>query len=367
MRYRDPLFLLTAALLHVMAVGAVWTNASTLRTNVDISEHSPDERLEFDVDLADEPAKTIVAPPQPIARITETRSRPERFAPHGKTIESAATDTAIVESALSTANSAETAVEEKPLAPVRGLDGKPIWTLPGILPPVPALGGAIAVAPAPVVPAAPASARHLAAALDYLASGNPPSAAARIAPIQHFPAAGTLASALASEIRGSSTPPDSDGVFELIVNAKGQLVSVQVMAADPVHRKEWDRVAHTLSQRFSGQTFPLPDAYAQGSRIRVTVQSRMTMPDGAAHGVPTPLPKIPGLPSERDIRVETLDDRHRGGGPASGLPPIKLAGGISFDMDFANIGAKRRRVVHTRISAAPLAASTSQGAAAPQR
>ena len=370
MRYRDPLFLLAAVLLHAIVVGAVWTNASTLRTNVDISEHRPDERLEFDVDLADEPAKTIVAPPQPIARLTETPSRPERFAPPEKTIKSTAIDTAIVEPAPSTADSAETAVEEKPPAPIPGLDGKPIWALPGVLSPAPAppSAGAIAAAPSPVVPAAPpASTGPLAVALDYLASGNPPKPNTPITPIQHFPAAGTFASALASEIRGSSTPPNSNGIFELVVNAKGQLISVQVMAADPVYRKEWDRIAQSIAQRFSGQTFPLPDVYSQGSRIRVAVQSQLTMPDGTAHGLPVPMPKIPGLPSERDIRVETLDDKHRAGGPAAGLPPTQLAAGISFDMDLANIGAKRRRVVRTRISAAPLAKARSQGAARPDR
>jgi hypothetical protein len=369
-RNRDPLFLLAAVLLHALAVGAVWTNASILHTNVDVSTSTPDERLEFDVDLADEPAKALEAPPQPIAHVTTAHARPERFAPRGKPLAASEKDEApIAEVAPSSTGSAETAVEVRPppvLVP--GLDGKPIWALPGILPPAPALGGAIAAIPAPVVPGAPpASTGPLAVALDYLASGNPPKPNVPITPIQHFPAAGTLASALASEVRGSSTPPNSDGIFELVVNAKGQLISVQVLAADPLNRKEWERVAHSIAQRFSGQTFPLPDIYARGSRIRVAVQSRLTMPDGTAHGVPMPLPKIPGLPSERDIRVDTLDDQHRAGGPAAGLPPTQLAAGLSFDMDLANIGAKRRRIVHTRISAAPLASATSQGAAAPQR
>ncbi len=371
MRNRDPLFLLAAALLHALAVSAVWTNASSFRKSVEVSERAPDERFEFDVDLADEPAKPVEVPPQPIAHVTTAYERPGRITPRGKPVVASENDAAaIVEAAPSSTTSAETAVEvNPPPALVPGLDGKPIWALPGILPPVaaPPSAGAIAAVPAPVVPAAPASTGPLAVALDYLASGNPPKPNATIAPVQHFPAAGTLASALASEVRSSSTPSNSDGIFELVVNAKGQLVSVDVVAADPLNRKEWERVAHSIAQRFSGQTFPLPDVYAQGSRIRVAVQSRLTMPDGTAHGVPMPSLKIPGLPGEHDIRVDTLDDRHRAGGPASGLPPTQLAAGISFDMDLANIGAKRRRIVHTRIRAAPLARATSQGAAGPQR
>lgn len=368
MRNRDPLFLLTAALLHAIAIGAVWTGASSPRRSAEISERGPDEHLEFDVELEDENAKVIEAPRQPIARVTEAPSRPSRLAPRGKTLDAAPNGTPTVETAPSTTASAETRLDERPPpAPLPGLDGKPIWALPGVLPPAVALGGAVAAAPAPVVPAPPVSTGPLAAALDYLASGNPPKPSARIAPPQHFPAAGTLASALANEIRGSSTPPDSSGVFELVIDAKGQLVSVQVIAADPIHRKEWDRVARTVAQRFAGQTLPLPDTYAIGSRIRVAVTSQLTMPDGTPHGVPVPSPTIPGLPNEHDIRIESRDDRHREGNGKSALPPTKLAIGLSFQFDLANIGAKRRRVIHTRISAAPLARATSQGAADPRQ
>ena len=151
------------------------------------------------------------------------------------------------------------------------------------------------------------------------------------------------------------------------MDANGQLVKVQVVSADPEHRKEWDRVARAIMQRFAGQTFPLPDTFAGGSRIRVAVKSQLTMPDGTAHGVPMPSPTIPGVPTGREIRIETLDDPHRGTTGNAGLPPTSLAIGLSFNFDLANIGAKRRRVIHTRISAAPLARATSQGAADPRR
>jgi hypothetical protein len=355
-----------------MAVGAVWKSASSSRTAAVISDRSLDELLEFDVELADENAKAIGAPPQPIARVTVAPSRPGRLAPRGKTHETsrndAPIDAPIVEATPSTTASPEAPLDDRPPStPLPGLDGKPVWALPGVLPPAPALGGAIAAAPTPVVPSAPARTGPLAATLDYLASGNPPKPGARIEPVQHFPAAGTLASALATEIRGSSTPPESSGVFELVVDANGQLISVQVVTADPEHRKEWDRVARAIAQRFSGQTFPLPDTFAGGSRIRVAVKSQLTMPDGTAHGVPLPSPTIPGVPTGREIRIETLDDPHRGTTGNAGLPPTSLAIGLSFNFDLANIGAKRRRVIHTRISAAPLARATSQGAADPRR
>lgn len=367
MRSRDPLFLFAAVLLHAIAVGAVQTSASSFRASTEISKHVQDERLEFDVEIVDEHPRAIEAPQQPASRSTERPSRPSSHPARVKTLEVSRGDAPVVEAAPSTVSSAEPNLEERPLAPVPGLDDKPIWALPGVLPPALPLGGAVAAPTAPVVPAAPpANTGKLAVALDYLASGNPPKPTARIEPVLHFPAAGTLASALGSEIRSSSTPPDSNGIFELVIDAKGQLISVQVMAADPAYRKEWDRVAQSIAARFTGQTFPLPDAYAGGSRIRVAVTSQLTMPDGTPHGIPMPLPKIPGLPNERDIRIESIDDRHREGNGKSGVPPTQLAAGLSFDVDLANIGAKRRRVVRTRMSAAPLARATSRGAADPQ-
>lgn len=368
-RNRDPLFLLAAALLHAMVVGTVWVTASPPRTVAELSERAAGERLEFDVELApEENAKRIEAPPQPIARITESPARPGRLAPRGQTPEAHRDDAPIVEAGPRAPAPSVGALDERPPpAPLPGLDGIPIWAIPGVVP-APPLAAPIAAALPPVVPGAPPPpSGPLAAVIDYLGSGNPPKPSARIAPPQNFPAAGTLASALVTEVRGSSTPADSDSVFELVIDAKGQLASLQVVTADPRHRKEWDRVARAVAQRFAGQTFPLPDTYAQGSRIHIAVTSRLVMPDGTSAGLPTvPMPKIVGLPDEHTIREDSLDDRHRGG-PASNLPPIKFALGGKVAFDVANIGAKRRRVIHTRIKAAPLAKVTSAGAADPRR
>jgi hypothetical protein len=380
-RNRDPLFLLAAVLLHALAVGAVWTSASSARQSVEISASEPIDVLEFNLDSGPIKAPVIGIPAQPIARVTEVDARPEKLAYRANIVAASAptvNDAPIVESAPTVAapipgSGAATTSEPLPAdslppASVPGIDGRPIWAMPGVLPADPALGRANAAQPAPVVPA-PISTipKPVTAVLDYLASGNPPKPDARIAPPLHFPAAGTLASSLADEIRSSSTPPESSGIFELVIDAQGRLLSVLVVAADPKYRKEWDRVAQVVGQRFSGQTFPLPDAYVVGSRIRVAITSHVTMPDGTPHGVPMPAPTIPGLPGEHDIKNEVLDDPHRGGGGKAGLPPTQLSVGLKFNFDLANIGAKRRRVVRTRISAAPLARATSQGAADPRR
>lgn len=380
MRNRDPLFLLAAIALHALAVGAVWTSASSVLPGAEIAARGSSDEGEFDIDLSPEKAR-IVEAPKVIAHVVEESSQPIKIVSRGSVVTPAVpTGNEVLvaeEAAMPSMPNAETpsVIEPAPIETrqptVPGIDGRPIWAMPGVLPSDPALGRAIAAQPAPVVPAPPATnpatPRPIAAALDYLGSGNPPKPDARIAPPLHFPAAGTLASTLADEIRGSSTPPESNGIFELVIDAKGHLLSVQVVAADPKYRKEWDRVAQVVAQRFTGQTFPLPDAYVVGSRIRVAITSQLTMPDGTSHGIPMPSATIPGLPGEHDIKNDVLDDPHRGGGGKAGLPPVQLAAGIKFDFDLANIGAKRRRIVRTRISAAPLARATSQGAADPRR
>jgi hypothetical protein len=192
------------------------------------------------------------------------------------------------------------------------------------------------------------------AALDYLGSRKPPPPSKAEEPAQNFPAAGTLASAVADELRSSSTPPESSTTFELVIDAQGHLASVHIVAADPDHRKAAEGVARAVAQRFAGQTLPLPSSFAGGSRIQVAVRSRLAMPDGTPHGIPKPRPSLPGAPMEHAIKEDSLDDRFRPNTPAS-LPPPKLGIGLSFDFDLANIGAKRRRVVQTRVHAVPLA------------
>lgn len=370
---KDQICLLVACLLHSFVLGAVWVRASSPSTNAAVSQSGLDEGGQFDVELMDAKAQPTADPSPPLLPTAAVPSHAGKRSSRASSTITKPTDAPQVEEIAAPNTTATVQVEPSqtpPLAMVPGLDGKPIWALPGVMPamPAPALGGAARAAPAPVIPnPPPANTGPVAKVLDYLASGNPPKPSARIAPIQHFPAAGTLASAIATEIRGSSTPPNSNGIFELVVDAKGLLVSVQVVHADPDYRKEWDRVAGSIARRFLGQTFPLPDAYAGGSRIRVAVTSQLVMPDGTPHGVPAPAAKIPTLPNEQDVRIESMENQYRAGNGKAAVPPIKLAGGVSLDFDIANLGAKRRRVVHTRVTAAPLAKATSQGASDPRR
>lgn len=211
------------------------------------------------------------------------------------------------------------------------LAGPPIWAVPGAMP------RAAAPTPAPIRPTAQA-----------VLAGSDEQA--------RFPAAGTLASAVMEQVRSSSTPPDSDSTFLLTLDARGQIATVDVVVAKGGDRKEWDRIARAVKDQFAGRVFPMPTAFAGGGRVLVSVKSQLVLPAGTKEVVSNPRPALMGgntsivtLPGVRDDRLSSLMTTH--------LPPDAIMIGIQFDFDVTNIGAKRRRVVHTRVHAEPIGAA----------
>ncbi|WP_437551579.1 hypothetical protein WME97_10200 [Sorangium sp. So ce367] len=170
-------------------------------------------------------------------------------------------------------------------------------------------------------------------------------------PVLVFPAAGVLASAVAEEVSSSVVPPDSESSFELTLDAKGRLVSARFLKANTGNGDDFRRVAQAVLKRFSGRALAMNGDFAAGSRVTVHVTSRVVMPDGTSHGIPTPTMK-PGA-GRSIIREDSLDDHLRSPhlAPSPGLKLPKL----TFLLDLANIGAQRRRVVSTRVEAVPAA------------
>ncbi|MDI1479620.1 hypothetical protein [Polyangium sp. y55x31] len=212
------------------------------------------------------------------------------------------------------------------------LAGTPIWAIPGAMP------REAAPTPAPIRPTAQA-----------VLAGSAEQA--------RFPAAGTLASAIAEGVRSSSTPPESDSTFLLTLDARGQIASVEVVAAKGGDRKEWERIARAVKEQLAGRVFPMPTAFAGGGRVFVSATSRLTMPDGTAHGIPNPKPALIGGNTSIITLPGVRDDRWASPMTSTDLPPDAVMIGIKFDFDIANVGAKRRRVVHTRVHAEPIGAA----------
>ncbi|MDC0740486.1 hypothetical protein [Polyangium mundeleinium] len=211
------------------------------------------------------------------------------------------------------------------------LAGPPVWAVPGAMP------REAAPTPAPIRPTAQA-----------VLAGSAEQA--------RFPAAGTLASAVTEQVRSSSTPSDSDSTFLLTLDTRGQIASVDVVAAKGGDRKEWERIARAVKDQFAGRVFPMPTAFAGGGRVFVSVKSQLVLPAGTKDVVSNPRPALMGgntsivtLPGVRDDRLSSLMTTH--------LPPDAIMIGFQFDFDVTNIGARKRRVVHTRVHAEPIGAA----------
>jgi hypothetical protein len=224
--------------------------------------------------------------------------------------------------------------ENPELAP--GLNGAPIWTLPGVLT-APTAAGTKPLAPRRADTAPP--------------SANPSEQQKQTALL---PSAGTLASAVAEEVAASSAPLTSESHFKLTLDGQGRLVSALFLSANEGDRAGWERIARAVSKRFAGKSMPMPAAYAAGGAVFVTVRSRVTMPDGTAHGVPAPRSIVEKAPENEYGRIDSpLSDRFRSPTKSTSPAPNTIMGGYSFAFDIANLGATRRRVVHAQVRAVP--------------
>ncbi|XXX74011.1 hypothetical protein WMF30_40830 [Sorangium sp. So ce134] len=309
-------------------------------------EVEPAMLLDVDV-MPDEPRAPEDPPMAPPGVLVRARSA-DPSSPRAARAMSRARAAALPEAPSAEAPSAGSAQHENappdgysappPAAAPPGLGGVPVWALPGVLPAPPPAGSVAPVRPLAVRPAPPLPARR-----DADQGGR--------APIQVFPAAGTLASAVADEVSSSVAPEVSESSFELTVNAKGQLVSVRFLEASTGNGDDWRRIAQAVLKRFSGTALRMNGDFVAGSRITVHVSSRVVMPDGTEHAIPMPAMKHDaGKPI---IREDSLDDRFRS--PHLAPAPGEKKPSLAFRIDLANIGAQRRRLVRTRVDAVPVA------------
>jgi hypothetical protein len=138
-----------------------------------------------------------------------------------------------------------------------------------------------------------------------------------------LPGAGTIASVIRDAVRGSNTPDFSKATFEVHIAPGGRVSSVRVLNSSAGVMGDWVAVASTAQGRLSSNNFPLPEAFAAGAIVTVSVVSQLQMPDGTVAGKPT---------------------LSAGGGNSMG-------GSMTFDT--ANIGARPKRLVAALASARP--------------
>jgi hypothetical protein len=361
---RDPLFLLAAALVHAAALLSA-SAIAPLTSELDREPARPalreagllaDAHVEIDL-LPEEPARppsnalaarsdiaAAAAIPRPASRLTSTEpSRRERRPAQPQPEPSADAQPAPAESSAPPEPgwlpNGEPSAGRAP-----GIDGAPVWAIPGVLP-APSAAGSKPLAPRATSPA------HRAPP-----PGENPSEEQKQAAL--FPAAGALASAVAEEVSSSSAPPVSESRFKLTLDAQGRLVSAIFLSANEGERSSWERVARAVGKRFAGKTMPLPSAFAGGATVYVTISSRVVMPDGTTHGAPVPRSPLEKAPDNEYGRIESpLNDRFRSPLTNTAPSPNKITGGYPFVFDISNLGAKRRRVVRAAVQAVPVPAA----------
>lgn len=360
-RSRDPLVLAAAILIHaagLLSADAIARRASRLGHDPwlaaldELAEAGANEARPIEIDILSDPpaipqsseataqagvaaAIPIHAPPSPLGYTGQRQAAqaPPETEP-GPTVEPTPAPSP-------TASDPGWLPNDQPdRAP--GLNGTPVWAIPGVL-----TAPTAATNTKPLVPRAPRA--NKAATKD---------AAEQQKQTALFPGAGALASALADEVASSSAPLTSESRFQITLDAQGRIVSALFLSASEGDRAAWERIARALSKRFAGKTMPMPAAYAGGATVYVTVSSRVTMPDGTSHGVPTPRGPLEKAPPNEYGRIDSpLNDRFGSSAVNTAPAPNTVTVGIPFKFDLANLGGSRRRVVRAQVQAVPIPAA----------
>jgi hypothetical protein len=155
---------------------------------------------------------------------------------------------------------------------VPGLDGRPVWALPGVLPEGPA------PAAAPTTPTAPKP-------VDSDIAGQVISGSLRKKDQDiglDLPAGGVVASAIASAVRSSATPLDARATFEVRLGADGKVLSSRVVSSTAGEAGQWEGVAKKAAADLAARALTMSgDAAAKGATVTVKIESKVVYPAGS--------------------------------------------------------------------------------------
>lgn len=156
-----------------------------------------------------------------------------------------------------------------------GLNGRPVWTMPGV---VPESGRP---APAPTTPGTPRE-------VDKNIAGKVLTERLRDRDKNlgiDLPAAGSVATAIKNAVQGSDAPNDGRATFIVQLSPTGQVLDVRLASASAGSQDVWQRAAQAAAARLRGKTLTMTGAYKNGATVYVDVTSAILMPDGSKGGV----------------------------------------------------------------------------------
>lgn len=157
---------------------------------------------------------------------------------------------------------------------VTGLNGVPVWQIPGMLPDR---------AQAPRAPTAPTPQRET-----RVDKANEVLREAMRSKDKELgldlPAAGTVATVLADAVRAASTPDTARATFEVRLSGAGQVIEVRALSSTAGAADLWAQVARAAAVRLAGRALAMTTAFAKGAKVYVTVSSAINMPSGTSPG-----------------------------------------------------------------------------------
>jgi len=155
---------------------------------------------------------------------------------------------------------------------VPGLDGRPVWGLPGIL-----SGAPVSAAAPTTIPRAPLPARDSAnKVLEAVINAKDHAVGLDL------PGAGTIAAKIVEAVWASDTPAESRGTFQVRLSPKGQVVSVRSLSSSGGPSEPWRSAASLAASNLASFSLKMPASYATGAVVTVQVVSKVQLPAGAS-------------------------------------------------------------------------------------
>ncbi|KYF70750.1 hypothetical protein BE15_37815, partial [Sorangium cellulosum] len=225
--------------------------------------------------------------------------------------------------------------------------GAPLWTVPGALPAPDAPRAAPTAAPLPR-PVDPAIAGKV---LSGTLHSKDKSVGISV------PAAGVVASTLASTVRSSAAPLDARATFEVKLGADGQVLGVRLVSATAGDGPTWERIVGEAKGALAGSALQMGSDRAPVT-VTVKVQSKVQYPSGSKKKPTAELVCAEEVLEKLQQTVENpsqLGELRGGGG--DGPPPAAdmdaeerkrafcIPVGLRAGGDLSDVGAHRVNVV----------------------
>jgi hypothetical protein len=168
---------------------------------------------------------------------------------------------------------------------------------------------------------------------------------------------GPILKLLETEIRQSTTSPNSQARFRASIDRRGNLVAFEVLEATTDHRP-WRELAARVLKALRGTALRVPKT-GRGLSVDIAIDSRVQLPSGADPGLAVDVLGIPVKKGggERSHKISILSVAPGGReltirGPGGQLihipePPKVVLFGLGFDP--VDIGAPAQRVVRSHV------------------